>query len=36
MQVDRKPDGNDFAAALAAELGLTVHLCGTKADGSPF
>jgi L-fucose isomerase-like protein len=23
-------------AALAAELGLTVHLCGTKADGSPF
>jgi hypothetical protein len=23
-------------AALAAELGLTVSLCGTKADGSPF
>ncbi|HUJ42659.1 MAG TPA: fucose isomerase [Opitutaceae bacterium] len=23
-------------AALAAELGLDVHLCGTKADGNPF
>ncbi|HUL55031.1 MAG TPA: fucose isomerase [Opitutaceae bacterium] len=23
-------------AALAAELGLEVHLCGTKADGRPF
>jgi hypothetical protein len=23
-------------AALAAELGLEVHLCGTKADGHPF
>ena len=23
-------------AALAAELGLEVHLCGTKADGDPF
>ena len=26
MQVDRKPDGNDFAAALAAELPRLVHL----------
>ncbi len=23
-------------AALAAELGLAVSVCGTKADGSPF
>jgi hypothetical protein len=23
-------------AALAAELGLDVHFCGTKADGNPF
>jgi len=23
-------------AALAAALGLEVHLCGTKSDGSPF
>jgi hypothetical protein len=23
-------------AALAAELGLDVSLCGTKADGKPF
>jgi len=26
LQVDRKPDGNDFAAALAAELPRLVHL----------
>jgi hypothetical protein len=36
----RSASGADLAlytkAALAAELGLDVALCGTKADGSPF
>ena len=36
----RTPGAADLAlytkAALAAELGLEVHLCGTRADGRPF